>query len=205
MAPIKIYVGNIPSSARNSELKELFEKFGKVIECDILKDFGFVHMDDSNDAKAAIAGLNDTLWKGSRIRVELSTTKTSKGEPSLRHKSMRDGRGARPPYSMPPMGDHRSSMRNGGGPGPMRDGRYGASNGRYMPERGRPYPDMPFEHRGGMMPPRGMQPPPPPYRGPGHQSMSDHLYMRGPSMHSMGHPSEPYYRGPPPPPSMQSR
>ena len=28
--PIKIYVGNIPQSARNSELKELFEKFGKV-------------------------------------------------------------------------------------------------------------------------------------------------------------------------------
>lgn len=78
--PIKIYVGNIPQSARSSELKELFEKFGKVVECDILKEFAFVHMEDTNDAKAAIAGLNDSLWKGSRIRVELSTTKTSKGK-----------------------------------------------------------------------------------------------------------------------------
>ncbi len=78
--PIKIYVGNIPQSARNSELKELFEKFGKVVECDILKEFAFVHMEDTNDAKAAIAGLNDSLWKGSRIRVELSTTKTNKGK-----------------------------------------------------------------------------------------------------------------------------
>jgi RNA-binding protein 4 len=84
MAPLKIYVGNMPPHARNSELKELFEKFGKVVECDILKEFGFVHMDDISDAKAAIAGLNDTLWKGSRIRVEISTTKTQKGEPSER-------------------------------------------------------------------------------------------------------------------------
>ena len=78
--PIKIYVGNIPQSARNSELKELFEKFGKVVECDILKEFAFVHMEDTNDAKAAIAGLNDSLWMGSRIRVELSTTRTNKGK-----------------------------------------------------------------------------------------------------------------------------
>lgn len=81
---IKLYVGNVPTSARNSELKELFEKFGKVIECDILKEFAFVHMESDNDAKAAIAGLNDTLWKGGRIRVELSTTKTQKGEPAKR-------------------------------------------------------------------------------------------------------------------------
>lgn len=81
---IKLYVGNVPTSARNSELKELFEKFGKVIECDILKEFAFVHMESDNDAKAAIAGLNDSLWKGSRIRVELSTTKTQKGEPARR-------------------------------------------------------------------------------------------------------------------------
>ncbi|RNA03329.1 RNA-binding 14 isoform X1, partial [Brachionus plicatilis] len=84
MSAIKLYVGNIPSAARNAELKELFEKFGKVIECDILKDYGFVHMEDTNDAKAAIAGLNDSLWKGSRIRVEISTTRTQKGEPSIR-------------------------------------------------------------------------------------------------------------------------
>ena len=91
-APIKIYVGNIPTSARSSELKEHFEKFGKVVECDILKDFGFVHMEDKNDAKAAIAGLHDTLWKGCRVRVELSTTKTSKGEPSERNEYRRDSR-----------------------------------------------------------------------------------------------------------------
>ena len=120
MPPVKIYVGNIHSSARSAELKELFEKFGKVVECDILKDFGFVHMEDTNDAKAAIAGLNDTLWKGARIRVEISTTKTSKGEPSLRHKSERrsesGGAHRRPSsasYRHNPISHHRS------GRGPM--------------------------------------------------------------------------------------
>lgn len=84
MGPMKIYVGNVPPSARNADLKDLFEKFGRVLECDILKEFAFVHMEDSSDGKAAIAGLNDTLWKGSRLRVEVSTTRTKKGEPSER-------------------------------------------------------------------------------------------------------------------------
>lgn len=104
MSTIKLYVGNVPSVARNAELKELFEKFGKVTECDILKDYGFVHMDDTNSAKAAIAGLNDSLWKGSRIRVEISTTRTQKGEPSIRKRyrpppSYRDARS--PPRGYP--------------------------------------------------------------------------------------------------------
>ena len=81
---IKLYVGNVAVSARNCELKELFEKFGAVAECDILKEFAFVHMASENDARAAIAGLNDSVWKGGRLRVELSTTRTQKGEPAAK-------------------------------------------------------------------------------------------------------------------------
>ena len=92
MPTIKIYVGNVAPSARNSELKELFEKFGKVVECDILNSsqtgFGFVHMTKMSEAKAAIAGLDDFSWKGSRLRVEMSTTRTNKGEPSSRRLAM---------------------------------------------------------------------------------------------------------------------
>ena len=176
MSPsIKIYVGNIPGLARNSELKELFEKFGKVVECDILKDFGFVHMEDTNDAKAAIAGLNDTLWKGSRIRVELSTTKTSKGEPSMRYREppgdylggyrrpppphhMMPPHRELPPYGMPP---HRIPRDVEGGP--IRHDRYGPPPplvDRYAMERGRPYPPE-FDRRVGIPPPplRGDYPP----------------------------------------------
>jgi hypothetical protein len=51
--------------------------FFVVVERDILKEFAFVHMESDNDAMAAIAGLNDSLRKGGRLRVELSTTKTT--------------------------------------------------------------------------------------------------------------------------------
>jgi RNA recognition motif-containing protein len=204
---IKIYVGNVPQTARNSELKELFEKFGKVVECDILKEFAFVHMDDTNDAKAAIAGLNDSLWKGSRIRVELSTTKTNKGEPSNRYKNHDDlsldirqrrrsnerdrDRGRNYHHNSftsrvpdPYYRDERPYDRYNQGPphphhryakndlGPTRDSRYGStiSSRGYMPDRGRPYPDV-YDRNGGiasrMYAPGGYgsyPPPLPPYR-----------------------------------------
>lgn len=40
--PTKLYIGNVPGSVTSTELKELFEKYGKVLECDIIKDYAFV-------------------------------------------------------------------------------------------------------------------------------------------------------------------
>jgi RNA recognition motif-containing protein len=40
--PTKLYIGNVSSSVNSTELKELFEKYGKVLECDIIKDYAFV-------------------------------------------------------------------------------------------------------------------------------------------------------------------
>lgn len=214
--PIKIYVGNIPASARNSELKELFEKFGKVVECDILKEFAFVHMDDT-DAKAAIAGLNDSLWKGARIRVELSTTKTNKGEPSLRHRL--DDRQPRRRYSHDREPRPRSPPRyrdsrgypdsRYGGPAPYRDsGRLPARDSRYgpPPRSSRPYPEITYDRRGfpiesrGGAPRGGGYPPeypfhPASYRDAPRGGASYDPYSRAP----MGYGQPVYYRGPPMP------
>src|SRR5689334_10813088 len=99
----KIYVGNLPSSTRISELKELFEKFGAVMQCDVLKDFGFIHMESKSDAKAAIAGLNDTQWKGVRIRVEMSTSTSGSNNSNKRNShSASNGRSVRRPSPPPP-------------------------------------------------------------------------------------------------------
>lgn len=38
----KVYVGNIPPGTREKRLREIFEAFGPVGECSILKDYGFV-------------------------------------------------------------------------------------------------------------------------------------------------------------------
>ena len=40
--PTKLYIGNIPPTVSSNELSELFEKYGKVLECDIIKDYAFV-------------------------------------------------------------------------------------------------------------------------------------------------------------------
>ena len=52
--PTKLYIGNIPSSVSSTELKELFEKYGKVLECDIVKDYAFVvRAEQARDSKRA--------------------------------------------------------------------------------------------------------------------------------------------------------
>lgn len=38
----KIFVGNLPDGTSATEVKPLFEKYGPVVECDIVKNFGFV-------------------------------------------------------------------------------------------------------------------------------------------------------------------
>jgi RNA recognition motif-containing protein len=63
---VNIYVGGIPRSATEAELKTAFEAFGPVTSASIIKDrmsgqsreFGFVEMPDSAQAQAAISGLN---------------------------------------------------------------------------------------------------------------------------------------------------
>lgn len=39
---VKLYVGNLPDRCRRGALQELFEKYGKVSQCDIVKNFAFV-------------------------------------------------------------------------------------------------------------------------------------------------------------------
>jgi hypothetical protein len=38
----KLYIGNIPETCRRMDLQKLFENYGKVVECDIVKNYGFV-------------------------------------------------------------------------------------------------------------------------------------------------------------------
>lgn len=38
----KIFVGNLSDSTKTPDIKPLFEKYGKVVECDVVKNYGFV-------------------------------------------------------------------------------------------------------------------------------------------------------------------
>ncbi|CAF0741661.1 unnamed protein product [Didymodactylos carnosus] len=139
--PTKLYCGNVPPTVSSTELKELFEKYGKVLECDIIKDYGFIHMEDASKAKAAIAALNDFNLKGTRIKVEMSTTQTRKGERS--QKRIPSSMGSSPPPSM--------SMRSSRDYPMMPVHRNGYGSDRFSMrsiDRYQPY-DHPYVRRGG--------------------------------------------------------
>ena len=59
---MNIYVGNLPYSVRNDELREAFEQFGNVTSAEVIFDrrtkrsrgYGFVEMDNDSDARKAI-------------------------------------------------------------------------------------------------------------------------------------------------------
>ncbi|KAM8929058.1 RNA-binding protein 4 isoform 8-T12 [Lycaon pictus] len=60
----KLHVGNISPTCTNKELRAKFEEYGPVIECDIVKDYAFVHMERAEDAVEAIRGLDNTEFQG---------------------------------------------------------------------------------------------------------------------------------------------
>lgn len=71
----KLHVGKVSPNCTSQELQAKFEEYGTVLECDIIKDYAFVHMERGDDAMAAIKGLDGTELKGKRIHVELSKSR----------------------------------------------------------------------------------------------------------------------------------
>ncbi|KAI9545764.1 hypothetical protein NQZ68_033896 [Dissostichus eleginoides] len=69
----KLHVGNI--ACTNQELRAKFEEFGSVLECDIVKNYAFVHMDRMEDALEVINHLDNTAFKGKLMSVKLSTSR----------------------------------------------------------------------------------------------------------------------------------
>ena len=69
---MSIYVGNLPFSATEEGIAELFRAYGEVDKVAIIKDretdrskgFGFVEMEDDASAKTAIAELNESSFEG---------------------------------------------------------------------------------------------------------------------------------------------
>jgi len=39
---VKLYIGNVPSTAHANDLRGLFEKYGMVTECDVIKNYAFI-------------------------------------------------------------------------------------------------------------------------------------------------------------------
>jgi RNA recognition motif-containing protein len=73
----KIYIGNIPFSSTEDELRALFERHGGVASVNVITDrdtgrprgFAFVEMDDASAADDAIRALDGSELGGRSIRV----------------------------------------------------------------------------------------------------------------------------------------
>uniref|UniRef100_A0A673ADT3 RNA-binding protein 14 n=1 Tax=Sphaeramia orbicularis TaxID=375764 RepID=A0A673ADT3_9TELE len=91
----KLHVGNLGEGVTNDDLRAKFEAFGTVVECDIVKDYAFVHMERVEDAMDAIVKLDNTAFKGKLMNVQLSTSRlrTAPG--------MGDHTGGRSSYGLP--------------------------------------------------------------------------------------------------------
>jgi RNA recognition motif-containing protein len=76
MATKRIYVGNLPVSTRDDELRQLFSAHGEVKNANVIMDretgrsrgFGFVEMPDEA-ADQAVAALNGKEWNGRNLKV----------------------------------------------------------------------------------------------------------------------------------------
>ena len=81
-----IYVGNLPFSATDADLRMLFERHGKVDAVKLVNDretgrprgFGFVDMPPA-DAQAAIQALNGHELNGRALRVNESQERPGPG------------------------------------------------------------------------------------------------------------------------------
>ena len=82
----KLYVGNLPFSATETEINELFSKHGNVHSVALINDretgrprgFGFVEMDDEA-ATAAISALNGQEMGGRDLKVNEAQDKPRGG------------------------------------------------------------------------------------------------------------------------------
>jgi RNA recognition motif-containing protein len=79
----KIYVGNLNFNTTEDGLRDLFSQHGTVISADIVMDrysgrsrgFGFVEMEDSAAADAAISALDGAEYDGRNLRVNEANSK----------------------------------------------------------------------------------------------------------------------------------
>lgn len=121
----KLFVGNLPFSATDASLQDLFQAAGKVESVKIITDrdtgrskgFGFVEMSSDQEANDAIAKLNGTDVDGRAITVSIARPQA----PRERRPGGGGGGGG--------FGGGRGGRGGGGGRGGRDGGGYGGGGG----------------------------------------------------------------------------
>lgn len=85
----KIYIGNLPFTATESDLRSLFEPHGDIASVNVITDretgrargFAFVEMEEADDASKAIRALDGADMGGRDIKVNEAQDKRSASRP----------------------------------------------------------------------------------------------------------------------------
>jgi RNA recognition motif-containing protein len=78
----KLFIGNLPESTTEEDLKDLFSRYGTVRSSKLITDifsgrckgFGFIEM-EGHEARAAITGLNGKYFNGNSLKVNFEFSK----------------------------------------------------------------------------------------------------------------------------------
>jgi len=84
---MNIYIGNLPYSITEDELRDLFATHGEVTSANIIidrdsrrsKGFGFIEMPDKASGESAINAINETDVQGRNVRVNEARPRTERG------------------------------------------------------------------------------------------------------------------------------
>src|SRR5579864_199967 len=84
---MRLYVGGLPYQTTEQELITLFEQVGRVTTASVITDratgrskgFGFVQMDDEQEAQSAISRLNGTTMEDRTLIVSQARERQSTG------------------------------------------------------------------------------------------------------------------------------
>jgi RNA recognition motif-containing protein len=86
---MRIYVGNLPYSVTDEDLREVFGEYGELSSAEVIKDkfsgqskgFGFVEMPNGSEADAAIKELNESPFKGRKLTVNEARPRSEQQRP----------------------------------------------------------------------------------------------------------------------------
>lgn len=113
---VKLYVGNLPFSTTEEELRTLFEQAGQVATVDLIKDrdtgrskgFAFVAMGSQSEAEKAISMFNGYRLENREIKVNPARPREETGRGGGGYGGSRGGQGGYDRRrSSPPRRDHR--------------------------------------------------------------------------------------------------
>ena len=104
----KLYVGNLTYGVSNTDLEQLFSQFGTVQSAQVITDretgrskgFGFVEMDNTQEAQDAIARLNGSTLGSRTITVNEAQERPAGGNRGggFQNRGRRDNGGYRSRY-----------------------------------------------------------------------------------------------------------